>query len=52
MTAGMGGRTDMNEDSGENTIQPGSAVIVMEMSAARAEWVSAPTLMKSTPVSA
>jgi hypothetical protein len=31
---------------------PGSAAMVMEMSAARAEWVSAPTLMKSTPVSA
>ncbi len=29
-----------------------SAAMVMEMSAARAEWVSAPTLMKSTPVSA
>jgi hypothetical protein len=29
-----------------------SAVMVMEMSAALAEWVSAPTLMKSTPVSA
>jgi hypothetical protein len=26
--------------------------MVMEMSAALAEWVSAPTLMKSTPVSA
>jgi hypothetical protein len=31
---------------------PGSALIDMEMSAARAECVSAPTLMKSTPVSA
>src|ERR1700758_3029322 len=29
-----------------------SAVMVMDMSAALAEWVSAPTLMKSTPVSA
>src|SRR3954453_15768274 len=29
-----------------------SAVMVMEISAALAEWVSAPTLMKSTPVSA
>ena len=28
------------------------AAMLMEMSAARAEWVSAPTLMKSTPVSA
>ena len=31
---------------------PGSATMDMEMSAARAEWVSAPTLMKSTPASA
>ena len=30
----------------------GSAAMRMEMSAALAEWVSAPTLMKSTPVSA
>jgi hypothetical protein len=29
-----------------------SATMRMEMSAALAEWVSAPTLMKSTPVSA
>ena len=29
-----------------------SAAMDMEMSAALAEWVSAPTLMKSTPVSA
>lgn len=29
-----------------------SAAMVIEMSAARAEWVSAPTLMKSTPASA
>ncbi len=29
-----------------------SAAMLMEMSAALAEWVSAPTLIKSTPVSA
>ncbi len=29
-----------------------SAAMLMEMSAALAEWVSAPTLMKSTPASA
>ncbi len=32
--------------------QAGSATMLMEMSAAPADWVSAPTLMNSTPVSA
>ena len=31
---------------------PGSAAMVIEMLTARADWVSAPTLTKSTPVSA